>query len=185
MERLYLGLTLGVPRAARIETLYGRDARSRLKFSSRVKEGKRAITRVEVRERLAGRASGLDRVSTRDGAHPSDPRAPLRAGKDAAHRRRPLRQSAGRRRPRTDRRGARQASASRGGARLPSPGDGRAAAFRVAAAERFRAGARSAASVVAAVAYVATPERRRRVGWGLAEFTSAGRGGACRPEEKD
>jgi 23S rRNA pseudouridine1911/1915/1917 synthase len=54
MERLYLALTLGVPRPARIETLYGRDARSRLKFSSRVKEGKKAITRVDVRERLAG-----------------------------------------------------------------------------------------------------------------------------------
>jgi 23S rRNA pseudouridine1911/1915/1917 synthase len=59
MERLYLALTQGVPRPARIETSYGRDARSRLKWSSRVKEGKTAITRVEIRERLAGGRAAL------------------------------------------------------------------------------------------------------------------------------
>lgn len=61
VDRLYLALTLGVPRAGRIETLYGRDPRSRLKFSSRVKEGKKAITHVRVRETFArGRAAFVE-----------------------------------------------------------------------------------------------------------------------------
>jgi 23S rRNA pseudouridine1911/1915/1917 synthase len=46
MARVYLALTLGVPRPARIETLYGRDPRSRLRFSSRLTSGKRAVTNV-------------------------------------------------------------------------------------------------------------------------------------------
>ena len=46
VARVYQALTLGVPRAARIDTLYGRDPRSRLRFSSRLTSGKRAITNV-------------------------------------------------------------------------------------------------------------------------------------------
>jgi 23S rRNA pseudouridine1911/1915/1917 synthase len=46
MERVYQALTLGVPRAARIETLYGRDPRSRFRVASRLASGKRAVTNV-------------------------------------------------------------------------------------------------------------------------------------------
>ena len=51
MERVYEALTQGVPEPGTIETLYGRDPRSRLRFSSRVSEGKRAVTHVRVLER--------------------------------------------------------------------------------------------------------------------------------------
>ena len=54
VERVYLGLTLGVPALRHIRTAYGRDRRSRLRFTSRVEEGKLAVTHVQVRERLAG-----------------------------------------------------------------------------------------------------------------------------------
>jgi len=54
VERVYTGFTLGVPASTTIRTLYGRDRRSRLRFSSRVREGKPAVTRVLVVERLAG-----------------------------------------------------------------------------------------------------------------------------------
>jgi 23S rRNA pseudouridine1911/1915/1917 synthase len=50
VERRYDALTCGVPRSGRIESLHGRDPRARLRFSSKVKDGKRAITHVEVRE---------------------------------------------------------------------------------------------------------------------------------------
>lgn len=54
VEREYSALTLGVPREGRIETLHGRDPKSRLKFSSKVPAGKHAVTHVQVTERLAG-----------------------------------------------------------------------------------------------------------------------------------
>lgn len=58
MERLYLALTLGVPKAARVETLYDRHPRSRLRFTSKTSTGKRAVTNVQVLESLAaGRAA--------------------------------------------------------------------------------------------------------------------------------
>jgi 23S rRNA pseudouridine1911/1915/1917 synthase len=50
MERVYEALTLGVPSSGRIETLYGRHPKSRLRFSSRVAQGKRAVTHVRVLE---------------------------------------------------------------------------------------------------------------------------------------
>jgi len=53
-ERAYLALTLGVPSARTIRTSYGRDRRSRLRFSSRLREGKPAVTHVKVLEKLAG-----------------------------------------------------------------------------------------------------------------------------------
>lgn len=53
-ERAYLALTLGVPALRTIRTQYGRDRRSRLRFTSRVEEGKLAVTHVKVLERLAG-----------------------------------------------------------------------------------------------------------------------------------
>lgn len=54
VERSYLALTIGVPRPGAISTLYGRDPRSRLRFTSRVAEGRSAVTHVELIERLAG-----------------------------------------------------------------------------------------------------------------------------------
>jgi 23S rRNA pseudouridine1911/1915/1917 synthase len=54
MERVYRALTLGVPRAGRVETLYDRHPRSRLRFTSRTEHGKRAVTHVSVLETLAG-----------------------------------------------------------------------------------------------------------------------------------
>jgi 23S rRNA pseudouridine1911/1915/1917 synthase len=55
MERSYVALTVGVPRLGRIETLHGRDPKNRLRFSSQVTEGKRAVTHVSVLETF-GRA---------------------------------------------------------------------------------------------------------------------------------
>lgn len=59
VEREYRALTIGVPREGRIETLHGRDPKSRLKFSSAVTTGKRAVTHVRVAERLAGGRAAL------------------------------------------------------------------------------------------------------------------------------
>lgn len=53
MERVYRALTLGVPKAGRIETLYDRHPRSRLRFTSETDQGKRAVTHVQVLEVLA------------------------------------------------------------------------------------------------------------------------------------
>jgi 23S rRNA pseudouridine1911/1915/1917 synthase len=54
VERVYLALTLGVPSTGRIETLYDRHPRSRLRFTSRTSSGKRAVTNVRVMQRLGG-----------------------------------------------------------------------------------------------------------------------------------
>ena len=54
MERVYRALTLGVPKNGKIETLYDRHPRSRLRFTSKTSSGKRAATRVQVLETLAG-----------------------------------------------------------------------------------------------------------------------------------
>lgn len=58
VERVYRALTLGVPPSGTIDTLHGRDPASRLRFSSRVREGKRAVTHVTVLESLAGGRAG-------------------------------------------------------------------------------------------------------------------------------
>jgi len=58
-ERAYLALTLGVPVANTIRTTYGRDRRSRLRFTSRLREGKSAVTHVKVLEKLAGGRAAL------------------------------------------------------------------------------------------------------------------------------
>jgi len=57
--RTYIALTVGVPNQALIETKHGRDPHSRLRFSSKVANGKRALTRVHVVERLAGGQAAL------------------------------------------------------------------------------------------------------------------------------
>ena len=57
VSRVYHALTLGVPRDERIETLYGRHPRSRLRFTSRLERGKRAVTNVRVLESYRGGAA--------------------------------------------------------------------------------------------------------------------------------
>ena len=59
IERVYSALTLGVPASTTIRTTYGRDRRSRLRFTSRLREGKPAVTHVKVVERLAGGRAAL------------------------------------------------------------------------------------------------------------------------------
>jgi len=54
VERRYRALTIGAPRAQRIETLHGRDPRSRLRFTTRVSEGRPAVTELAPLEVLAG-----------------------------------------------------------------------------------------------------------------------------------
>jgi 23S rRNA pseudouridine1911/1915/1917 synthase len=54
VERVYLALTLGVPRTGAIRTLHTRDPRSRLRFTSRTKEGRAAVTHVRLLENIAG-----------------------------------------------------------------------------------------------------------------------------------
>jgi 23S rRNA pseudouridine1911/1915/1917 synthase len=57
VSRVYHALTVGVPRPGRIETLYGRHPRSRLRFTSQLVVGKRAVTNVRVLEPLSGGAA--------------------------------------------------------------------------------------------------------------------------------
>ena len=59
MERLYFALTLGVPKPGKVETLYDRHPRSRLRFTSKTGTGKRAVTHVAVTEKLAGARAAL------------------------------------------------------------------------------------------------------------------------------
>lgn len=54
IERVYEALVVGEARDATFATLHGRHPRDRLRFTSRVKTGKRAVTHVRVLERLAG-----------------------------------------------------------------------------------------------------------------------------------
>lgn len=54
VERAYLALTVGSPAPGTIKTLHARDPKSRLRFTSRTKEGKPAVTHVRVLESLAG-----------------------------------------------------------------------------------------------------------------------------------
>lgn len=59
MERVYRAITQGVPRVSTIRSLHGRDPRSRLRFTSRVEEGKHAVTHVRVVEVLASGKAAL------------------------------------------------------------------------------------------------------------------------------
>jgi len=61
VERAYLAITVGTPQSRTIESLHARDPKSRLRFTSRTTEGKRAVTHLRVLERLAGgRAAYLE-----------------------------------------------------------------------------------------------------------------------------
>lgn len=58
VEKRYLALVHGAPPAeGELDTLYGRHPKDRKRFSSRVREGRRALTRFRVRARAAGEAS--------------------------------------------------------------------------------------------------------------------------------
>ena len=59
MERVYRAITLGVPKAGRIETLHARSRVSRLRFTSFTEQGRVAVTHVKVEERLAGGRAAL------------------------------------------------------------------------------------------------------------------------------
>lgn len=59
VERSYLALSVGVPAEGRIETWHGRHPTHRIKFSSRLASGKRAVTNVEVLEVFADHAAFL------------------------------------------------------------------------------------------------------------------------------
>jgi 23S rRNA pseudouridine1911/1915/1917 synthase len=67
MERVYRALTLGVPKSGAIDTLYDRHPRSRLRFTSKTSQGKRAVTHVSVVETLAGGRAALVECRLRTG----------------------------------------------------------------------------------------------------------------------
>lgn len=54
IERVYWAATAGCPKLSRIETFYGRHPTNRLKFTSRLDSGRRAVTNVDVVERFDG-----------------------------------------------------------------------------------------------------------------------------------
>jgi 23S rRNA pseudouridine1911/1915/1917 synthase len=59
VERVYAGITCGVPRISEIRTHYGRHPTSRLRFTSNLQEGKLAVTHVRVIESLAAGHAAL------------------------------------------------------------------------------------------------------------------------------
>jgi 23S rRNA pseudouridine1911/1915/1917 synthase len=67
VERVYRAISLGVPKAGRIETLYGRNRSSRLRFTTKLREGRTAITHVAVDEVLAERGAALVRCRLETG----------------------------------------------------------------------------------------------------------------------
>jgi 23S rRNA pseudouridine1911/1915/1917 synthase len=54
IERAYLAIATGHPQAQRLDTLHGRHPVDRKRFTTRVSEGKRAVTELEPVERLHG-----------------------------------------------------------------------------------------------------------------------------------
>jgi 23S rRNA pseudouridine1911/1915/1917 synthase len=54
IERAYRAVVVGEARDQTIATLHGRDPKDRMRFTSRVREGKRAVTHVRVVERYEG-----------------------------------------------------------------------------------------------------------------------------------
>ena len=54
IERAYEGIVVGEARDATFDTLHGRHPQDRMRFTTRVKAGKRAVTRVRVIARLHG-----------------------------------------------------------------------------------------------------------------------------------
>lgn len=54
IERVYEALVVGEAKGGTVATLHGRHPKDRLRFTSRVRSGKRAVTHVRVLERLVG-----------------------------------------------------------------------------------------------------------------------------------
>jgi 23S rRNA pseudouridine1911/1915/1917 synthase len=67
IDRSYLAITVGVPQNGRVDTLHGRHPTDRLKFSTRITHGRRAITTIETIEVLAGGAAALVRCTLETG----------------------------------------------------------------------------------------------------------------------
>jgi 23S rRNA pseudouridine1911/1915/1917 synthase len=59
VERIYLGLTCGVPGVTTISTLHARHPRSRLRFTSRTETGRRAVTHLRVLRTFGGSRAAL------------------------------------------------------------------------------------------------------------------------------
>ncbi|MEZ4296584.1 MAG: RluA family pseudouridine synthase [Polyangiaceae bacterium] len=64
IERAYVALVVGEARDATVDTLHARHPRDRLRFTTQVTEGKRAVTHVRVLERLPGATLVECRLST-------------------------------------------------------------------------------------------------------------------------
>jgi 23S rRNA pseudouridine1911/1915/1917 synthase len=64
IERAYLAIVVGDAASADFETLHGRHPTDRLRFTTRVDRGKRALTRVRVLEKLGAPGSGGKRRAT-------------------------------------------------------------------------------------------------------------------------
>ncbi len=64
IEREYLAIVVGQPEDARIETLHARHPTDRLRFTSRVNDGRRAVTELRVVERLGPCAVVACRLET-------------------------------------------------------------------------------------------------------------------------
>ncbi len=159
IERSYVALCEGVPGAVTFDTFYDRHPTDRLRFSSRVVEGRRAVTHVRTLEPLAEGRAAYVRCTAGDGADASRSRRPhgrrgaaVAAGRrgDAVYGRRPSgRAGAG------GGRGAGATGAPRRGAGLRAPGDGQAGCAskprrRRISSGRWRPCARSAEGACAA-----------------------------------
>lgn len=59
VERAYQAITVGIPSLTEIRTTHARDPRSRLRFTSRLKEGKRAVTYLRVLEHFTAPRAAL------------------------------------------------------------------------------------------------------------------------------
>lgn len=64
IERAYVAIVIGSAKDATIDTLHGRHPTDRLRFTTRVDAGKRAITHIRVLERLEGATLVECRLST-------------------------------------------------------------------------------------------------------------------------
>ncbi|MFO0592255.1 MAG: RluA family pseudouridine synthase [Polyangiaceae bacterium] len=64
IERAYVAIVVGAARDERIETLHGRHPTDRLRFTTRVASGKRAVTDVRVLERFEGASLVECRLAT-------------------------------------------------------------------------------------------------------------------------
>jgi 23S rRNA pseudouridine1911/1915/1917 synthase len=142
IEREYLAIVVGQPEDARIETLHARHPTDRLRFTSRVNDGRRAVTELRVVERLGPCAVVACRLETgrthQIRVHLTEQaKAPILG--DPLYGKRPEERA-----PPRARRGPRAPGAARPGARLRPPDHGRPAVVRGAGPARFHPRARGA-----------------------------------------